>query len=96
MDGKDRLMGFISSALPGLPSGQPAAVYHSPLNSINVACAAGSGCVLDKARGEIEVFFKQVKLTRRLSGFMGYIANASAGRSGPPCFSRCCCALPPT
>ena len=33
-------------------------------------------CDLYKARWEIEVFFKQVKQTLRLSGFLGYSANA--------------------
>ena len=33
-------------------------------------------CGLYKARWEIEVFFKQVKQTLRLSGFLGYSANA--------------------
>jgi hypothetical protein len=42
----------------------------------NAAWAAGSVCDLYKARWEIEVFFKQVKQTLRLSGFLGYSANA--------------------
>ena len=33
-------------------------------------------CDLYKARWEIEVFFKQVKQMLRLSGFLGYSANA--------------------
>ena len=35
-----------------------------------------SVCDLYRARWEIEVFFKQVKQTLRLSGFVGYSANA--------------------
>ena len=42
----------------------------------NEEWAAGSVCDLYKARWEIEVFFKQVKQTLRLSGFWGYSANA--------------------
>ena len=42
----------------------------------NEEWAAGSVCDLYKARWEIEVFFKQVKQTLRLSGFLGYSANA--------------------
>jgi Transposase DDE domain/Domain of unknown function (DUF4372) len=38
--------------------------------------SAGSVCDLYRARWEIEVFFKQVKQTLRLSGFVGYSANA--------------------
>ena len=38
--------------------------------------SAGSVCDLYRARWEIEVFFKQVKQTLRLSGFVGYTANA--------------------
>ena len=42
----------------------------------NEKWAAGSVCDLYKARWEIEVFFKQVKQTLRLSGFLCYSANA--------------------
>ncbi|RYD27814.1 MAG: hypothetical protein EOP86_23995 [Verrucomicrobiaceae bacterium] len=42
----------------------------------NVEWSAGSVCDLHKARWEIEVFFKQVKQTLRLSGFLGCSANA--------------------
>ena len=38
--------------------------------------SASSVCDLYRARWEIEVFFKQVKQTLRLSGFVGYSANA--------------------
>ncbi len=38
--------------------------------------SAGSVCDLYRARWEIEVFFKQVKQTLRLSGFVGHSANA--------------------
>ncbi len=44
--------------------------------SNNEEWAAGSVCDLYKARWEIEVFFKRVKQTLRLSGFLGYSANA--------------------
>ena len=33
-------------------------------------------CDLYRARWEIEVFFKQIKQTLKLSGFVGYSANA--------------------
>lgn len=42
----------------------------------NTEWSAGSVCDLYRARWEIEVFFKQVKQTLRLSGFVGYSANA--------------------
>lgn len=42
----------------------------------NQQWSAGSVCDLYRARWEIEVFFKQVKQTLRLSGFVGYSANA--------------------
>jgi hypothetical protein len=42
----------------------------------NTKWSAGSVCDLYRARWEIEVFFKQVKQTLRLSGFVGYSANA--------------------
>ena len=42
----------------------------------NEKWAAGSVCDPYKARWEIGVFFKQVKQTLRLSGFLGYSANA--------------------
>ncbi len=42
----------------------------------NVAWSARSVCDLYRARWEIEVFFKQVKQTLKLSGFVGYSANA--------------------
>ena len=42
----------------------------------NVAWSARSVCDLYGARWEIEVFFKQVKQTLKLSGFVGYSANA--------------------
>ena len=42
----------------------------------HVKWSAGSVCDLYKVRWEIEVFFKQVKQTLRLSGFLGHSANA--------------------
>ena len=42
----------------------------------NQQWSAASVCDLYRARWEIEVFFKQVKQTLRLSGFLGYSANA--------------------
>jgi hypothetical protein len=42
----------------------------------NVEWSARSVCDLYRARWEIEVFFKQVKQTLKLSGFVGYSANA--------------------
>ena len=42
----------------------------------NARWSAGSVCDLYRARWEIEVFFKQVKQTLKLSGFVGYSANA--------------------
>jgi len=42
----------------------------------NTRWSAGSVCDLYRARWEIEVFFKQVKQTLKLSGFVGYSANA--------------------
>ena len=42
----------------------------------NTDWSAGSVCDLYKARWDIEVFFKQVKQTLQLSGFLGYSANA--------------------
>ena len=42
----------------------------------NVAWSARSVWDLYRARWEIEVFFKQVKQTLKLSGFVGYSANA--------------------
>jgi hypothetical protein len=42
----------------------------------NVAWSARSVGDLYRARWEIEVFFKQVKQTLKLSGFVGYSANA--------------------
>ena len=42
----------------------------------NQEWSASSVCDLYRARWEIEVFFKQVKQTLRLSGFVGYSANA--------------------
>lgn len=42
----------------------------------NTAWSARSVCDLYRARWEIEVFFKQVKQTLKLSGFVGYSANA--------------------
>lgn len=42
----------------------------------NMAWSARSVCHLYRARWEIEVFFKQVKQTLKLSGFVGYSANA--------------------
>ena len=42
----------------------------------NKEWSARSVCDLYRARWEIEVFFKQVKQTLKLSGFVGYSANA--------------------
>lgn len=42
----------------------------------NARWSASSVCDLYRARWEIEVFFKQVKQTLKLSGFLGYSANA--------------------
>jgi hypothetical protein len=42
----------------------------------NRTWSARSVCDLYRARWEIEVFFKQVKQTLKLSGFVGYSANA--------------------
>ena len=42
----------------------------------NQEWSARSVCDLYRARWEIEVFFKQVKQTLKLSGFLGYSANA--------------------
>jgi hypothetical protein len=42
----------------------------------NKEWAASTVCELYRARWEIEVFFKQVKQTLKLSGFVGYSANA--------------------
>jgi hypothetical protein len=42
----------------------------------NMTWSARSVCDLYRARWEIEVFFKQVKQTLKLSGFLGYSANA--------------------
>lgn len=42
----------------------------------NVGWSARSVCDLYRARWEIEVFFKQIKQTLKLSGFVGYSANA--------------------
>lgn len=42
----------------------------------NMVWSARSVCDLYRARWEIEVFFKQVKQTLKLSGFVGYSANA--------------------
>lgn len=42
----------------------------------NTVWSARSVCDLYRARWEIEVFFKQVKQTLKLSGFVGYSANA--------------------
>ena len=42
----------------------------------NLTWSAGSVCDLYRARWDIEVFFKQVKQTLKLSGFLGYSANA--------------------
>jgi hypothetical protein len=44
--------------------------------SCNTAWSARGVCDLYRARWEIEVFFKQVKQTLKLSGFLGYSANA--------------------
>jgi hypothetical protein len=44
--------------------------------SNHTAWSARSVCDLYRARWEIEVFFKQVKQTLKLSGFVGYSANA--------------------
>jgi hypothetical protein len=42
----------------------------------NCEWSAGSVCDLYRARWDIEVFFKQVKQTLKLSGFLGHSANA--------------------
>ena len=42
----------------------------------NTAWSAASVCDLYRARWDIEVFFKQVKQTLKLSGFLGHSANA--------------------
>jgi hypothetical protein len=42
----------------------------------NTSWSAATVCELYRARWEIEVFFKQVKQTLKLSGFVGYSANA--------------------
>jgi hypothetical protein len=42
----------------------------------NTDWSASSVCDLYRARWDIEVFFKQVKQTLKLSGFVGYSANA--------------------
>jgi Transposase DDE domain len=42
----------------------------------NTEWSASSVCDLYRARWEIEVFFKQVKQTLKLSGFLGHSANA--------------------
>jgi Transposase DDE domain/Domain of unknown function (DUF4372) len=42
----------------------------------NTAWSGATVCELYRARWEIEVFFKQVKQTLKLSGFIGYSANA--------------------
>ena len=42
----------------------------------NMEWSSNTVCELYRARWEIEVFFKQVKQTLKLSGFVGYSANA--------------------
>jgi hypothetical protein len=42
----------------------------------NSEWSSNTVCDLYRARWEIEVFFKQVKQTLKLSGFVGYSANA--------------------
>lgn len=42
----------------------------------NMQWAASSVCNLYRSRWDIEVFFKQIKQTLKLSGFLGYSANA--------------------
>ena len=49
-----------------------------------------------QGRWEIEGFFKQVKHKQHLTGFSATAPMPSAGRSGPPCWSMCGRALPPT
>jgi hypothetical protein len=44
--------------------------------SNNTQWSARSVCDLYRARWDIEVFFKQVKQTLKLSGFLGHSANA--------------------
>lgn len=49
---------------------------HMIFMTNNLEWSAGSVCDLYKARWDIEVFFKQVKQTLKLSSFLGHTANA--------------------